>query len=347
MAKDDADVVRVGAPGREGGDEGVPNAGDDGRDDCFNAERSICVSGCGSNLSSYRLCNKIKFSFILSAVMSSDHKDDSEKDTNEETTVDDGDDASSPSATSTTPISAPSASLSAGAWQAIFSPQHNSYYFYNQSTCETTWSNPLEPSPSDPSSSAPVASDTDANAEADGPSESVHPNPYDPNSLEVRAIAAGIDPSLAHLDPSLAGPSSVAHTGAFTAKFNARTGAFTAVDSRAPSHLSEYERMKRMSQFYFDMGAWEKEVEERDEEEKAGGKKRKRPTKKDLVSFLTSRFLVFIIIAFLRASRETTNPRRKSHRRLDGHTDASGSIQERFKEQKKQKKIAKTAWLRT
>lgn len=247
--------------------------------------------------------------------MSSDHRqpeDDTnpEKGTSEEATVDDGDDASSPSAT-TTPISAPSASLSAGAWQAIFSPQHNSYYFYNPTTCETTWANPLEPSPSDPSSSATVASDTDANTEADGPSESVHPNPYDPNSLEVRAIAAGIDPSLAHLDPSLAGPSSVGHAGAFSAKFNARTGAFTAVDARAPSHLSEYERMKRMSQFYFDMGAWEKEVEERDEEEKAGGgKKRKRPTKKDLVSFLTSRFLVFIIIAFLRASRETTNPRR-------------------------------------
>ncbi|KAG6328773.1 hypothetical protein ID866_10316 [Astraeus odoratus] len=60
--------------------------------------------------------------------------------------------------------------------------------------------------------------------------------------------------------------------------------------------------MKRMSEFYFDMNAWEKEVEARHAEEKEGGKKRKRLTKKDL---------------------------------------------ERFKEQKRLKKIAKTAWLRT
>lgn len=178
-----------------------------------------------------------------------------------------------------TPSPSPAASLSAGAWQAVFSPQHNAYYFYNASTAETTWVNPLQPSPSDPSSSSAGAQDTAADANGD-----VIPNPYDPNSLEARAIAAGIDPSLAHLDPSLAGPSSLAHSGSFAAKFNARTGAFSAADARAPSHLSEYERMKRMNEFYFDMGAWEKDVEQRDAEEKEGGKKRKRPTKKDLVS---------------------------------------------------------------
>jgi len=92
----------------------------------------------------------------------------------------------------------------------------------------------------------------------------------------------------------------------FTAKFNARTGAFTAGDARDPSHLSEFERAKRMSEFYFDVSAWEKDVEarkraEKEAEESGVGEKRKRPNKKDL---------------------------------------------ERFKEQKKQKKIAKTAWLR-
>ncbi|KAF9232816.1 hypothetical protein BU15DRAFT_80802 [Melanogaster broomeanus] len=41
----------------------------------------------------------------------------------------------------------------------------------------------------------------------------VDPDPYDPNSLEARAIAAGIDPSLAYLDPSLlAGSSAIAPT---------------------------------------------------------------------------------------------------------------------------------------
>jgi hypothetical protein len=45
-----------------------------------------------------------------------------------------------------------------------------------------------------------------------------------------------------------------------------------------------------MSEFYFDVGAWEKDVEARDraekEEQEAGtGGKRKRPSKKDLVGF--------------------------------------------------------------
>ncbi|KAF8558547.1 hypothetical protein OG21DRAFT_1503923 [Imleria badia] len=204
---------------------------------------------------------------------------------------------------STSTVTPTSESLSAGAWQALFSPQHNAYYFYNASSGETTWVNPLQPSPSDPSSSSTGGQDAAAVAQANGPDGDVNQNPYDPNSLEARAIAAGIDPSLAYLDPSLAGPSSLAHSGSITAKFNARTGAFAAADSRAPSHLSEYERMKRMSEFYFDVGAWEKDVEQRDAEEKeAGGKKRKKPTKNDL---------------------------------------------ERFKEQKRLKKIAKTAWLRT
>lgn len=248
-------------------------------------------------------------------------------------------------AASTSSVTDP-ASLSAGAWQAIFSPQHNAYYFYNASTCETTWVNPLQPSPSDPSSSSTGAQDTAVDAQANGPDGHASANPYDPNSLEARAIAAGIDPSLAHLDPSLAGPSSLGHSGSFTAKFNARTGAFAAADSRAPSHMSEYERMKRMNEFYFDMGAWEKDVEQRDAEEKdAGGKKRKRPTKKDLVS--VQAFSLSFSSSSLFACIARDDESKTKYASTDGRTDASGSIQERFKEQKKQKKIAKTAWLRT
>ncbi|KAL4072181.1 hypothetical protein J3A83DRAFT_4239641 [Scleroderma citrinum] len=200
--------------------------------------------------------------------------------------------STSPTPDDNTSTPAPSGTLSAGAWQAIFSPQHSAYYFYNIETSETTWVNPLQQS----SASTPsTASDVDSTA-------NVNPNPYDPNSLEARALAAGIDPSLAHLDPSLALPANATPAGAYAAHFNARTGAFTATDARTPQHLSEYERMKRMSEFYFDMNAWEKEVEMRHTEEKEGGKKRKRPSKKDL---------------------------------------------DRFKEQKRLKKIAKTAWLRT
>jgi len=181
--------------------------------------------------------------------------------------------SSSPSPNGGTSTAAPSDTLSAGAWQAIFSPQHSAYYFYNTETSETTWVNPLQ----QPSSTSP---DVDSASNANS-------HPYDPNSLESRALAAGIDPSLAHLDPSLAMPAHTTPAGTFTAQFNARTGAFTATDARTPQHLSEYERMKRMSEFYFDVNAWEKDVEIRYKEEKEGGKKRKRPSKKDLVSLRT------------------------------------------------------------
>ncbi|KAG2159466.1 uncharacterized protein EDB93DRAFT_1061382, partial [Suillus bovinus] len=180
----------------------------------------------------------------------------------------------------------------AGSWRAIWSPEHNTYYFYNSETKETTWVNPLQ-TESEPSSSSTPQS---------GPSTIIDSHHA---ALQANAMALGIDPSLAHLDPSLASSSGVPSNFMYTAKFNAKTGAFAKADSRDPTHLSEYERAKRMSEFYFDVGAWEREVEARNKAEieaEGEGKKRKRPTKKDL---------------------------------------------ERFKEQKRLKKIAKTAWLRT
>ncbi|KAH9167029.1 hypothetical protein EDB89DRAFT_1999420 [Lactarius sanguifluus] len=213
---------------------------------------------------------------------------------------------------------APSSSTSAsppssGHWQAIWSPSHNAYYFYNTTTQETTWVNPLQPSAS-ASSSLPAsasASVTPPIAQEGASSGSSSGATHVPASvaqiyaLQEAAAAQGIDPSLAHLDPTLAGPSAPGSAYNFAARFNAHTGAFTKPDGRDPTHLSEYERMKRMSSVYFNMDQWEHEVAERtkqEEEDEANGKKRKRPTKKDL---------------------------------------------ERFKEQKRLKKIAKTAWLRT
>jgi hypothetical protein len=53
-----------------------------------------------------------------------------------------------------------------------------------------------------------------------------------------------------------------------------------------------------MSEFYFDVSAWERDVEarkraEKEEEESGVGGKRKRPSKKDLVSVLLSSFVSF------------------------------------------------------
>lgn len=185
----------------------------------------------------------------------------------------------------------------AGAWQAIFSPQHNAYYFYNSETQETTWSNPLEPEKTGVASNAtasdppatPASEPTEPPQSAAGPSSSSVPQ-Y--NALQQAAISQGIDPGLAYLDPSLAGSSSNPDAFTYTAKFNARTGAFAKVDARNPSHLSEFERAKRMSQMYFDVGAWEKEVEERKRKEaddlESGRDKKKKLTKKDIVREITS-----------------------------------------------------------
>ena len=256
-----------------------------------------------------------------------------------------------------TPASSTSATTpSSENWQAIWSPVHGAYYFYNAVTHETTWANPLQPpstasgqgetkSQSDPSASstsvststtstsltsstpAPSVSNPNAKDESSGSSSGATPVPASVAqiyALQEAAAAQGIDPSLAYLDPSLAGPSAPGAAYNFTAKFNAHTGAFTRPDGRDPTHLSEYERMKRMSSVYFNMEQWEQEVAQRNQQEEddaANGKKRKRPTKKDLVCS----FPLWL-----------------------GPCGALIVLsQERFKEQKRLKKIAKTAWLRT
>ncbi|KAJ7845906.1 hypothetical protein B0H13DRAFT_115726 [Mycena leptocephala] len=211
------------------------------------------------------------------------------------------------SGTTTETSAEPSAPVAAPtAWQAIFSPQFNAYYFYNSETQETTWTNPLQPP-------EPAAESTSTSAEPAAETSTAAPGTADTSSipryaaLQSAAIAQGIDPALAYLDPSLAASTSSTDPSgfppSFQAKFNARTGQFAAMDSRSPAHLSEYERAKRMSEVFFDVAAWEQDLAQQHAAEAEGGeKKRKRPSKKDL---------------------------------------------ERFKQQKKLKKIAKTAWLRT
>ncbi|KAF7292984.1 WW domain-containing protein [Mycena indigotica] len=189
------------------------------------------------------------------------------------------------------------AATSSTPWQAIYSPQHNAYYFYNTETQETTWTNPLQPTPTAEAST----SQEQVAAQQLGLTPNIDPRYA---TMQTAALAQGIDPALAYLDPSLAASGSAGlPAGSFQARFNARTGQFTAMDGRTPDHMSEYERAKRMSTVFFDVDAWERSVAaEKAAEDEAGGKKRKRPSKKDL---------------------------------------------ERFKEQKRLKKIAKTAWLRT
>jgi hypothetical protein len=245
-----------------------------------------------------------------------DDKQDPSTSTTTGTTAGDG------SGNGEVPTTPKSGTYAAGDWQAIWSPAHNAYYFHNSTTRETTWVNPLqqgqqqqavegsngkgkekatgdENANEDDKTEGQDEGDEDDQGNAAGPSTTSATTGTVPTTttpalsqweqMQANAIAQGIDPSLAHLDPSLAaGPS--LPSGAFTARFNAKTGAFTATDGRDPSHLSEYERAKRMSQFYFDVGAWEEELEQRDDAEEEKKKKRK-PSKKDLVSSVPSRFV--------------------------------------------------------
>lgn len=200
-------------------------------------------------------------------------------------------------------------SATSGTWQAVWSPQHSAYYFYNSVTHETTWVNPLEQPNAEagPSNAAPASSTPEATP---GPSSAI--------DIYAAAAAQGIDPALAHLDPSLAGGSAAPGANTYTAKFNARTGAFARPDARDPSHLSEFERSKRMSEFYFDVNAWESEVEMRklQEAQEEESRKRKRPTKKDIVSTYTKTPCWPHIDSIFRSATKTRRSRRNWRRRL-------------------------------
>ena len=211
-------------------------------------------------------------------------------------------------------------------WQAIFAPQYNTYYFYNPVTQETTWTNPLQqPQPESslqqdgleqpegsidpPSPSHEIYLTYDLVTEEESSTNPVQqPQPQSSSSaLQQAAEAQGIDPLLAHLDPSILAPSVPGSSGggvSFTARFNSRTGQFTPATARQPGHLSEHERAKRMSEFYFDVGKWEDDLARRGgrlmaEEGDPGGeeetreKKRKRPSKKDLVRVSSCALLFF------------------------------------------------------
>lgn len=168
--------------------------------------------------------------------------------------------------------------------------------------------NPLEQPNAEagPSNAAPASSTPEATP---GLSSAV--------DIYAAAAAQGIDPALAHLDPTLAGGSAPG-ANTYTAKFNARTGAFARPDARDPSHLSEFERSKRMSEFYFDVNAWESEVEMRklQEAQEEESRKRKRPTKKDIVSTYTQTTRWPDVDRFSRSATKTRRSRRSLRRRL-------------------------------
>ncbi|KAG8766868.1 hypothetical protein FRC12_006610 [Ceratobasidium sp. 428] len=174
-------------------------------------------------------------------------------------------------------------------WQAIWAPTHNTYYFYNSRTGETTWVNPLDPSSSASTSTTQPQTQTEPEPQTDRSKQDEATPEEAPRDLSYLNC---IDPELAYLDPTLAVPSGGAKgpVPTFSARFGARSGKFTAMDGRQPEHLSEAARAQRMSSVYFDTAAWEREIAERDAKAKADdeagvGDKRKRVTKADIERF--------------------------------------------------------------
>lgn len=202
-----------------------------------------------------------------------DEDEDDESDTGEDGDEENDDSKSPARPESPTPV-AP------GEWQTAYSAPHNAWYFYNTSTGETTWTNPLQNPNAVASSSQPPLDTSLATAQVSSSSTTT----TDMIPMGQAALEQGIDPELAYLDPSLAyGPLS-SGPGAYSARFNAHTGKFTAQDGRDPSHVSEYARAQRMSAVFFDVQEWEAEIAKRKaEEDLEGPRRKKKPTKADLV----------------------------------------------------------------
>jgi len=99
---------------------------------------------------------------------------------------------------------------SATQWQAVWSPEYNAYYFFNPTTQETTWVNPLQPEASTSATASISTAEAAVESSSAGASSSggyqqpaMSAQAAHKAALEAAAIAQGIDPALAHLDPSL------------------------------------------------------------------------------------------------------------------------------------------------
>lgn len=176
-------------------------------------------------------------------------------------------------------------------WQAIWSPSHNAYYFYNADTGETTWTNPL----ADSSSSSALTTTTSATTTEAAVS-----------SEEELAQRAGIDPDLAFLDPGLyasqlaAARATSSSAGAYASQgiFDKRTGRFraaaaaaAAVDPSAASTTTTEDpsssaiRAKRQLGEFLDVDAWQQAKEQERLEESSDKRQRPYPSKKEVAQF--------------------------------------------------------------
>lgn len=151
----------------------------------------------------------------------------------------------------------------------------SAYYFWNEKTGETTWTNPLVPPPASNPTPDPTASSSSSSTAQQPPLPEEQPPlpeeqpplpneqpplPGQPPAIDPNGLPP-VDPALAHLLPKSQQPGAISG-GYQSASFNARTGRFTPANYQfTPDHLAEANRARRQGEVFFDVDEWEKQRE--------------------------------------------------------------------------------------
>lgn len=181
-------------------------------------------------------------------------------------------------------------------WEAIWDATHNAYYFYNQFTGETTWTNPRVPDATEAVVPTPGAPGTEQ--------PYVDTSHYTPEEYNAY-VAAGGAPSderdfsgltyyqLQHgiTDPSKVTAEDIANSYAQTARFNRFTGKWQ-MDKKAED-FSDEAKAKRQMTFYFDVDA---AANSHDGRSLRAERQQKKLTKKEVKAYVAKGLLSYLLL---------------------------------------------------
>ncbi|WWC71484.1 uncharacterized protein I206_105442 [Kwoniella pini CBS 10737] len=190
-------------------------------------------------------------------------------------------------------------------WQAVWAEQQNAWYFWNTKTGQVSWTNPLinlvesEIQPPLPPNQPPLPNQSSLPSTSTlngiGITSNQVQNEFDINQGQYNLNEQPeIDEGLAYLFGGGGGTSSNLYgidNSLQKASFNSRTGKFQSNQiNNNPGYLDEYNRSKRMNNYYFDVEQWEKEKVKENElkrkrQEEQGNLPEKKITKKDIERF--------------------------------------------------------------
>jgi hypothetical protein len=181
-------------------------------------------------------------------------------------------------------------------WEAIWDATHNAYYFYNEFTGETTWTNPRVPEATETPAAIPSV------PAAEQPY--VDTSQYTPEEYNAY-VAAGGTPSderdfsgltyyqLQHgiTDPSKVTAEDIANSYAQTARFNRFTGKWQ-MDKKAED-FSDEAKAKRQMAFYFDVDA---AANSHDGRSLRAERQQKKLTKKEVKAYVAKGLLSYLLL---------------------------------------------------